>query len=294
MGLLLSLFAYKMEQHRPPKRAGKNALFHRQTTTGGTALQREGYRRLQQNRVRHYVIHQPNFPRLARPQRLAGEDHLQCRADANQTRQTLGSSRTREQPQLNLGQAQYRFRIIGTDAPMAGQGQLQTATEAGSVDGGNHRNSERVNIRHDFPSLIRQRLRLLGRGATVDHVDIGPGNKVVRLGGDKHHAAQILVVTDRFNDGANLATKLCLEGIHLLARHVDSDHGDIVRPHVQGKCGGGCHFSFHFHYSASRTMAAPSPPAAQAVTNPKPPPRRRSSCSVWVIIRAPVAAKGCP
>ena len=67
---------------------------------------------------------------------------------------------------------------------------------------------------------------------------------------------------------------------------INGDHRDFVRTDLKLKSGNS------IHYSASTIIAAPRPPAAQAVTKPNPPPRRRSSCSVWVIIRAPVAAKG--
>ena len=47
-------------------------------------------------------------------------------------------------------------------------------------------------------------------------------------------------------------------------------------------------------YSASRTIAAPMPPAAQAVVSARPPPRRCNSFRVCTMMRAPVAPKGWP
>src|SRR5690606_19740976 len=46
-------------------------------------------------------------------------------------------------------------------------------------------------------------------------------------------------------------------------------------------------------YSASTTMAPPWPPPMHAEPRPNRPPRRRSSCTRWIVMRAPDAASGC-
>ena len=143
-----------------------------------------------------------------------------------------------------------------------------------------------MNFRHQLLALPRQCFRFLRGFAVANHVDVCTGNKVVRFSGDKHYASKFFIFAELFNNGAHLRGKLCLQGIHSFAGNVNGDDGNIVQTYIEGKS------RYHFHYSASRTIAAPSPPAAQAVTKPNPPPRRRSSCNVWVIIRAPVAAKG--
>ncbi len=145
-----------------------------------------------------------------------------------------------------------------------------------------------MNFGHDLLPLTGKIFRLLRAIGAGNHVDIGPGDKVVRLGRDKHQPAQGFVFPHLLQDRADLTAKLGFQGIHLFVWRIDGDHRHVVRTHIEGKrrC--------HLHYSASRTIAAPRPPAAQAVTRPNPPPRRRNSCSVWVIILAPVAAKGWP
>ncbi len=96
----------------------------------------------------------------------------------------------------------------------------------------------------------------------------------------------------------HLFDELSLERIDLIARHVDGDHADVVGANRQLK---GRRFGplfvqcvFGTHHSTSTIIAAPNPPAAQAVVRPSPPPRRFSSRNVWVIMRAPVAANGWP
>ena len=96
----------------------------------------------------------------------------------------------------------------------------------------------------------------------------------------------------------DLFDELGLERVHLVARHVDGDHADVVGANRQlkGRRFGALFMQcvFEAHHSTSTIIAAPNPPAAQAVVRPSPPPRRFSSCSVWVIMRAPVAANGWP
>ena len=156
------------------------------------------------------------------------------------------------------------------------------------MNGGNYRDRKRVDLGHNLLPLARQRFGFCGAGTTSNHVDIGAGDKVVGFSGDKYGAAQRFILTDLADYRPHLAAELGFQGIHLFAGRVDGDNGDIIRTNFKRKS------CCRFHYSASRAIAEPKPPAAQAVTRPNPPPRRRSSCNVCVIMRAPVAAKGCP
>ena len=156
------------------------------------------------------------------------------------------------------------------------------------MDGGNHRDRQAMDLSHNLLSLARQRFRFLRAAAAGNHVNVCAGDKVIRFGGDKHHAAHRLIITNLSYQPPHLIAELSFQGIHFLTRGIDGDHRDLVRTDLKLKSGNS------IHYSASTIIAAPRPPAAQAVTRPNPPPRRRNSCSVWVIIRAPVAAKGWP
>ena len=175
---------------------------------------------------------------------------------------------------MHFRQAQNGFRIVSTNAAVAGQRQLQSTTQTSTVDRGNHRDRQRVDLGHYLLPLTRKIFRFLRTLRPGDHVNVGPGNKVIRLGRDKHQTANGLVFADLPEHRANLSAKLRLQGIHFFVRHINGDYGDIIEANRQVKC------RCHFHYSASRTIAAPRPPAAQAVTRPNPPPRRRSSCNV--------------
>jgi hypothetical protein len=179
---------------------------------------------------------------------------------------------------------------------VAGQRQFQPATQAGAVDGCHHRHREGGDLRQRALPFLGQRFRLFGAGAGGDHGDIGAGDKRVRLAGNDHQPFQRSMLLRADQHVVNLFDELGLERIDLVARHVDGDHPDVVGADRQLK---GRRFGallvqcvFDAHHSTSTIIAAPNPPAAQAVVRPSPPPRRFSSRSVWVIMRAPVAANG--
>ncbi|MNV65404.1 hypothetical protein D3C71_1580960 [compost metagenome] len=159
-----------------------------------------------------------------------------------------------------------------------------------------HRDLECGNLCQRTLAFFRQRFGLFGSGTGGNHADIRPGNKRIRLAGDNHQPFQrrMLLRADQYV--VDLLDKLGLQGVYLLPRNIDGDHTNVVRTKGQLKGRGfGPLFMqcvFKAHYSTSTIIAAPNPPAAQAVVSPSPPPRRFSSCNVWVIMRAPVAANG--
>ncbi|MNH01650.1 hypothetical protein D3C79_608720 [compost metagenome] len=182
--------------------------------------------------------------------------------------------------------------MIRDDPAVTGQRQLQPAAEAGTVDGGDHRNAQRLDLGEHQLAFPGDGLGIGGAGTGRQHADVGAGDEGVFLAGDDHQADQILVSFHLGQHRADLVRKGGLEGIHALTDHIHGQDADAVLANIQGKCC--CVHLARLHHSTSSTMATPSPPAAQAVLSPRPPPRRRSSCRVWVIMRAPVAANGWP
>ena len=218
---------------------------------------------------------------------LAGQHQIQRLGHPDKARQTLGTARARQQAELHFRQSQHRFAMISHHPAMTGERQLQPATEAGAVNSGDHRNGQSLDLGKDLLPFPRQGLGILGTGAGGQHGDISTGDEGVLLAGGDHQTDQILVAFHLGQYGADLLHKGGLEGIHALARHIHGEDANAIFANIQGK-------SLSAHHSTSNTIATPNPPAAQAVLSPNPPPRRRSSCRVWVIIRAPVAAKGWP
>ncbi|SAJ28024.1 Uncharacterised protein [Enterobacter cloacae] len=133
---------------------------------------------------------------------------------------------------------------------------------------------QRMDLRHYLLPLTGQVFCFLSAFRPGNHVDIGPGNKVIRLCRDKYQATYRFVFADLSEHRTHLNAELGLQGVHLFVGYINGDNSHVIKANSQIKC------RCRFHYSASRTIAAPRPPAAQAVTRPKPPPRRRSSCKV--------------
>ena len=78
---------------------------------------------------------------------LRGEDHVQRRPacpPAAAARWVPPAPGIR--PELDLGEAQLGGLVVGADAAVAGQGQLQPAAEAGAVDRGDHRDLHRLEL----------------------------------------------------------------------------------------------------------------------------------------------------
>ncbi len=286
-GLRLHPFAGLIEQYLAAKLVGLQqfALQIPLELVPGLALLGQLDGGLQQDGGGHYIVHQPQFLGLLGPHLLAGQHQIERLGHPDEARQTLGTTGARQQAQLHLGQAEHRLAVIGDHPAMTGQCQLQPAAEAGAVDGGDHRDGQRLDLGKDHLPFPRQRLGILGAGTGRQHADVGAGDEGVLLAGDHHQTDQLFIGFHLGQHRADLVHEGGFQGVHALARHIHGENADAILAHRQGK-------SLLAHHSTSNTMATPRPPAAQAVFSPNPPPRRRSSCRVWVIMRAPVAAKG--
>ncbi len=79
---------------------------------------------------------------------------------------------------------------------MAGQRQLQPTAQTRPVDRSNNRDWQAVDFRHYLLALTRQLFSIQRALRPGDHINVGPGNKVVRLGRDKYQTANSLVFAD--------------------------------------------------------------------------------------------------
>ena len=87
-------------------------------------LAREGDGRIEQT-VLHHRIDKPEIDPISRADRIAAQDHLERRSDADEARQTLRSPGAGEQSPFDLRQGQPRFGC--GDAIVARQRQLESA-----------------------------------------------------------------------------------------------------------------------------------------------------------------------
>ncbi len=81
-------------------------------------------------------MHEAHGFRGGRADLVALQHHLQGIARGHEARDALRAAGSREQPDLDLRQADARLVVIGRDPEMAGERELEGAPEAGAVDRG--------------------------------------------------------------------------------------------------------------------------------------------------------------
>ena len=74
--------------------------------------------------------------RLLRASVLAGENHLECRLQSDESRQALGAGSARQEAQLHFGKREDRLGVIGDDAMRARQGHFQSPAQCRSMNCG--------------------------------------------------------------------------------------------------------------------------------------------------------------
>ncbi len=84
--------------------------------------------------ARRQLVDQPGGQRGLGVDHVAARNHVEGEFRADESRQALGPAAAGDEAELDLGQAQPR--LLGCDAPMAAQGELQPAAQRGAVDGG--------------------------------------------------------------------------------------------------------------------------------------------------------------
>jgi hypothetical protein len=151
--------------------------------------ERRPARRGQQDLLRHHLVHEARLLRARRLQRAPGQDEVERRRDAHEARQPLGAARARDEPELDLGHAEHRLRIVGRDAVAAGQRHLEPAAERRAVDGRHHREGQRFQPVEDGLSAARQRLRLDRAADLAEVADVGAGDEAVGLSALQHDRA---------------------------------------------------------------------------------------------------------
>ncbi len=111
VGFRQRFLAHDAEQQISAQRAVEQAILPRQLALMFPTLFHPLDGGLQQNRLRHGVVHQSHAQRLAGANVLAGQDHVQRFGSADQARQTLRAAGARQQAQLHFRQPERSFVI---------------------------------------------------------------------------------------------------------------------------------------------------------------------------------------
>ncbi len=106
-----------------------------------------------ENAPGHEFVHQSDPQRLGGALALSGQDHVERGADADQPGKPLASAGAGNESELDLRKAELRLGVVGGDAIVAGERQLEAAAEAGAVDGGHDRLGEGLDAAQQLLAL---------------------------------------------------------------------------------------------------------------------------------------------
>src|SRR5213079_3047293 len=210
----------------------------------------------------HELVDEPEPKGPLRPLHFSREDHVERRARTDQARQPLAAARGRQHAQLHLGQTELRLGVVGSDAVMAGQSELEPAAQARAVDPDGDRLGKARHALEQCLTLGGQPLRFGSRRERDKFFDVRAGDEVVRLPREKRDRLHGLVALQRLEGGEEVRLYGARDLVDRLALQVECDDRDPVRDFPRE--GGSGH------------------------------QRRAISLASVVTMRAPVAPKGCP
>ena len=108
----------------------------------------------------HELLNKPHLQCFASADVPPGEDHVEGRLEANQTRQALRPATTRDQSELHFRKTERRFRRVARDAVGARDRRLEPTAEARAVDGRNDGRSKLLESVEQRMPVAAQRLGL--------------------------------------------------------------------------------------------------------------------------------------
>ena len=190
---------------------------------------------------------------VARRQRLhllALEHHLQRVAGLHQARDALGAAGAGKQPDLDLGQADAGRGVVGDDAVLAGERELEGAAEADAVDRGGEGFPAGLELaveQRELAALVEEGLHrdllalLLGQAdievaQALEHGQVGAAGKGLLAGGDDA-ALDGLGRGDRVDDLVELGHQLGRDDVHRAAGHVPGRGRDAVGIGLEAEIG---------------------------------------------------------
>jgi hypothetical protein len=118
--------------------------------------------------------------------------------------------------------------MVGGDAVVTGERELETGAEAGTVNRGHHRPGQGLD---PADHLLAFEAHPLGGGLGGERgelVDVGAGDEAVGLARDQHRRADGGVVPQPDQQGLELHPDRVAELVDRLAGKIERDHGDPV------------------------------------------------------------------
>ena len=169
--------------------------------------------------------------------RVAGADQLDG-IQADQPRQPLGPSPAGDDPELDLGQGDFRLGTGRDDPVIQGQGQLGPAAHAVAVDQGDRRERQAADA---VEELMAERdgpadLVLVRVGQRPQLAEVRPGDELSGLPAPDEQAFQVGAVRELRDDRRELAQDRLRQRVDLLPRQVEREEADAVAPLLELEC----------------------------------------------------------
>ena len=191
----------------------------------------------------HDLVHEARLQRLGRRQVGALRHELQRGLDADQSRQALRAAAARQQADLDLRQTEHGLRVVGRDAIMAREADLESAAERGAVDGRRERLAAGLELAQQLLQVAAVPVNLFGALAAVEGVDelhqVRARDERV-LAGCQHRAFDRVVRRHLVDAFAEFAHELRRQHVHGAVLDVNGGERDTVavnleinRVHVQ-------------------------------------------------------------
>ena len=171
--------------------------------------------------------------RADRRHRRAVDAHLERKRNAAEPRQALGSARSRDQAEQDLGLADAGARKC--QPVMAGHRELEAAAERVPMDRGHDRLRHILDVLQACVERFQSSKRLLPSRHRLEDIDVNPDHERL-AGADEHERVNGRVVKASRDRGLDRFEHAWPERIH--RRVIDRDDGDAVADVVLDHC---CH-----------------------------------------------------
>ena len=184
------------------------------------------------------LVDETELERLARSNRAAGQDQVEGRSNPDEPGKPLGSSCAGEQPELHLGLSELGpLLVVGAHPAATCERELQSAPQAGSVDGSYHRLAafavEGFEPAESFLACLHGRLGFGRIGKAGEPSDVGACHPVVWLGRPDHDRPDRVVLLESVEDHGQFGPGFGRERVHRLPGTVNQDGGDSVGVKVE-------------------------------------------------------------
>ena len=176
-----------------------------------------------QDRRVHELVDQPDLERLLRADVLPRQDHVQRCLQPDGAWQPLRASRTGEQADLHLRKREDCLRVVGRDAPCAGQGRFESAAEARAVYGGDNGCAKGFEPVEQRVTLATHRFRLRGGLPFEELLDVGAGDERVRLATDQDSGADGRVGLELLKERDEVVLDAAGDDVDRLAGRINRD-----------------------------------------------------------------------